>query len=224
MASALTVEQVSAMGNRRIARGRIAFSGTYATGGQALAPADVGMSSFDICLVDPVVLGGSLAGFLAAYDYANGKVRLYDARPAAAGALAATVDVPAAGAAKVTVPAAVGAKVTVPAAAGAKVTVPAHSGSIPADAVAVLSDAAQPTVSIAEQADLPVTVPEQADLPVTVPEQADLPVTVPEQAGLAVNFSDQNATVARSPAAEVPNATAFGGGVTVTVRFVAIGQ
>ena len=55
----------------------VQFDSSYATGGEALAPADVGLDS--ILWFD----GGAAAGRITEYDYANSKLKAFQATAAA---------------------------------------------------------------------------------------------------------------------------------------------
>jgi len=74
------------MGNRRVSFVTIAFDNSYATGGESLTAADMGLRVVDFISFQPQI------GFVFEYDYTNSKVKVYTQGAAHAAAGAATLD------------------------------------------------------------------------------------------------------------------------------------
>lgn len=81
----------------------ITYDSSYASGGESLTPAMLGLNTIDLMLTS------IKSGYLFEYDYSNQKLKALYARPAVTGTLAASID---SGATPVTSSAANGAVVT----------------------------------------------------------------------------------------------------------------
>lgn len=112
----------------------ITFDSSYATGGEALTAAQLGLNALDIILCE------TRSGYMFQYDHTNAKLQAYYPRAAVTGTLAASVD---SGATPVTSSAANGAVITlsgnpaVAAAAGAEVTASTNLSTITTRIVAI---------------------------------------------------------------------------------------
>jgi hypothetical protein len=68
----LTGDWLSSLGNRRSSQGVITFDSSYATGGEALTPANVGLGT-----IDRIDFNQGEDGYVLRYDYTNEKVLVY---------------------------------------------------------------------------------------------------------------------------------------------------
>lgn len=71
--------------NQRLTYADVTFDSSYATGGESLTPAQLGLTVIDFFEVD------SNPGYLFKYDYTNQKLKAYFTTAAVTGTLAATV-------------------------------------------------------------------------------------------------------------------------------------
>lgn len=67
----LTGDWLGSQGNRRTVHGTITFDDSYATGGESLTPANIGLGRIDRIQFNPV------DGYTIEYDYATQKVKVY---------------------------------------------------------------------------------------------------------------------------------------------------
>lgn len=75
MALTFTPQYEGVVGNRRCWRGTVTFDSSYPTGGEAIAPGDLGFS----VAIETVLIGSNdEAGVSARWDQANSKVLLFD--------------------------------------------------------------------------------------------------------------------------------------------------
>lgn len=65
------------VGQQRVVRGRITCSGTYATGGFAVAASDFGLSRLDSLEISGGAWTGT-TGLIAGWDSANLKIKLFE--------------------------------------------------------------------------------------------------------------------------------------------------
>ena len=86
MALTLTSLQFGSSGNLALVTGIIAFDSSYATGGELLAAADIGLSTVAYLVAHPT------KGFAFEYDYTNGKLMAYSQGAAHAAQAAVTLD------------------------------------------------------------------------------------------------------------------------------------
>lgn len=79
---AVSVTQVgkrSVFGDRRVVVADLAFSGNYATGGEALSASSFGLSRLDaLVLPGAAVAADEATAVVIAYDYTGGKVVAYE--------------------------------------------------------------------------------------------------------------------------------------------------
>ena len=80
---ALTITEIhrSVFGNKRVITADVDFDASYPTGGEALAPADVGLAGFDIVLTSAMSISNTATpntaadlGHTPTYDYTNEKI------------------------------------------------------------------------------------------------------------------------------------------------------
>lgn len=64
------------VGQQRVVRGRLTLSGTYATGGFAIAASDFGLSRLDSLQIGSAWL--TTTALVTGYDSANGKIKLFE--------------------------------------------------------------------------------------------------------------------------------------------------
>ena len=65
MSLTVTIDSITVMGNKNISLGHIAWDSSYATSGESLVAADVGLTYIDFILVQ------ADEGFTFQYDYTN---------------------------------------------------------------------------------------------------------------------------------------------------------
>lgn len=85
---ALTVSSIaqSVFGNKRVVLANVAFDDSYTTGGLALSPASVGLSSIDAVILNPAMTASGTTGKTCAYKRSTGKVLAYNSVTTAADA------------------------------------------------------------------------------------------------------------------------------------------
>ena len=71
MALTISITRRNTMGHQHVVSGTIAFDSSYATGGEAMAPSALGLSTIDLMLVE------STKGLTYEYDYTNSKLKAY---------------------------------------------------------------------------------------------------------------------------------------------------
>lgn len=84
MAAAVTVVKTSVFGDRKAVQANIAFSGTYTTTGEAVAPSAFGLSVIDRVLFEGATLDSSSTALLPAWNATTGKIMLFEGVAAAA--------------------------------------------------------------------------------------------------------------------------------------------
>lgn len=77
----VTAGKVVAIGDRKLVMGTISFDSSYPTGGEAIAPADLGFET----QIDSVVFGVPSIARLVGWDQANKKAKVYTALGTEAG-------------------------------------------------------------------------------------------------------------------------------------------
>lgn len=89
MAVAITqVERKTVFGDRRVVIADLAFSSTYATGGEALAASAFGLSRLDFLHVPAITAAdGGTSGWVPKYDYTNAKLQQFQSTTGAPAAL-----------------------------------------------------------------------------------------------------------------------------------------
>jgi hypothetical protein len=86
MAIAVTViDKPSVFGERRIVIADIVFSGNYATGGEAITAANLGLTRIDFLTAAPVsAADAGTTGTPVRYDYSTGKMQHFEGAASAA--------------------------------------------------------------------------------------------------------------------------------------------
>lgn len=72
----LAGDWLSSFGNKRAVTGTITFDSSYATGGESLTPANIGLGK-----IERITFNQAEDGYVFKYDYANQKVMAYSAVP-----------------------------------------------------------------------------------------------------------------------------------------------
>lgn len=76
--SATQVGRRTVFGDRRVGFYNITWDSAYATGGEALTPAMLGLNDIDYVSADGTVSANGLLAYLTQYDYAAGTLQLFN--------------------------------------------------------------------------------------------------------------------------------------------------
>lgn len=96
MSLTITNIEHSALANRRVIFCDVAFDSSYPTGGEALAPATIGLQKIDMMMVP------GKSGYSFEYDYTNSKLKAFTPTAAQAAVTADKITITASGAAAIT--------------------------------------------------------------------------------------------------------------------------